>query len=214
MNQAGSARPRDGVRVEAQGRGIVMEVRKKRLTLGRLMAVIGIVALGFAMSRVDAAPAVSVCVFAACTWYLAARRYAEALGRHAEQGIEGDRAQRARIVARCAVASALLIGLPDAAFLAGYYGYMAAIRATIYGADAYMTDVVFDRDLEPQNILLGALVGIAAALYVAAIMRRGSRAAARKRRAKPAVRGASEPAAEDDGIAPRRGSVVHRVVPH
>ena len=40
-----------------------MEVRKRRLTLGRLMAVIGIVALVFAMPRMDATPAVSFCVF-------------------------------------------------------------------------------------------------------------------------------------------------------
>ena len=63
-----------------------MDVRKRRLTLGRMMAVIAIVALGFAMTRVDAAPAVSLCVFAGCTWYLAVRRFNETLARRAAEG--------------------------------------------------------------------------------------------------------------------------------
>ena len=79
-----------------------MEVRRRRLTLGRLMAIIGIVALGFAMSRVDATPAVSFCIFAACSWYLAGRRYTEALARRAAEGASIGPSQKARIAARCA----------------------------------------------------------------------------------------------------------------
>ena len=71
-----------------------MEVRKRRLTLGRMMTVIGLVALGFAMTRVDAAPAVSLCVFAACTWYLANRRYTEALAKRSADGVSIGRRRR------------------------------------------------------------------------------------------------------------------------
>lgn len=178
-----------------------MEVRKRRLTLGRLMAAIGIVALGFAMSRVDAAPAVSACVFAGCTWYLAGRRYAEAVaGIGPEEGpIRPSR--QLRIAARCLAGAAMAIGLPDAAFLAGYYGYMEVVRATyrtmkvpvsIFGA----TDT--RPDLEPQHILFGALIGGVAALYVAAIMRRGvrPRPAARRSIPSPAARAAAGPGAD------------------
>jgi hypothetical protein len=153
-----------------------MGVRKGRLTLGRMMAVIAIVALGFAMSRVDAAPAVSFCVFAACTWYLAGRRYAEALARRTAQGASIRPSQKARIAARCALIAALAIGLPDAAFLGGFYGYMAVSRSPLIEVHRQR-----DPELEPAHILSGAIVGIAAALYVAALMRRGLRPAAKRR---------------------------------
>lgn len=177
-----------------------MEVRKGRLTLGRLMAVIGIVALGFAMSRVDAAPAVSLCVFAGCTWYLAHRRYAEALARRDAEGDSIPSRSKARLVARCLVGAALAIGLPDAAFLGGYYGYMAAIRSIIIRSH-------WSPDLEPEHILGGALIGIAAALYVAAIMRRGLRPAPKKVRIRwSADRTASHRFAEEGPVGVRRFS--------
>jgi hypothetical protein len=151
-----------------------MGMGKRRLTLGWMMAAIAIVALGFAVSRVDAAPAVSLCVFAGCTWYLANRRYSDALTRHAADGAALSRSRKARLAARCALTAAIAIGLPDAAFLGGYSGYMAVIRAVIVKSH-------WSPDLEPEHILIGALIGIAAALYVAAIMRRGLRPIARKR---------------------------------
>ena len=181
-----------------------MAMRKRRLTLGRLMAVIGLVALGFAMTRVDAAPAVSLCVFAACTWYLANRRYAEALAQRAAEGVSIRPSQKARVAARCALIAAIAIGLPDAAFLGGYYGYMAvALRIAVRETDSHWVP-----ELDPGNILIGALIGIAAALYVAAIMRRGFRPAAGKKRA---LRAATQPASsrwllKHDRIAAQRVS--------
>jgi hypothetical protein len=151
-----------------------MGKRKRRLTLGRMMAAIAIVALGFAVSRVDAAPAVSLCVFAGCTWYLANRRYAEALATRAAEADALGPGRKARLAAWCALTAAVAIGLPDAAFLGGFYGYMAVIRAVIGRTH-------WSPDLEPEHILMGALIGIAAALYVAAIMRGRSRSAAKKR---------------------------------
>jgi hypothetical protein len=154
-----------------------MGMRTRRLTLGRMMAVIAIIALGFAVSRVDAAPAVSLCVFVGCTWYLAGRRYAEALAKRAAEGADLSPSHKARLAAWCALTAAVAIGLPDAAFLGGYCGYMAVIQAM----PPYETDVPRLRDLEPSHILMGALIGIAAALYVAAIMRGGLRRVAKKR---------------------------------
>lgn len=151
-----------------------MEMRKRRLTLGRMMALIGLVALGLAMTRVDAAPAVSLCVFAGCTWYLARRRYVEALARRAAEGVETRHHGDVRLAVRCTVVAALTIGLPDLAFLGAYYGYMAAVRNAFAG-----TPMAYP-ELAPGQILMGALIGISAALYVAAIMRRGLRPAARK----------------------------------
>ena len=78
--------------------GGAMGVRQRRLTLGRMMAVIGVAALILALRRVDSAPAVSMCVFAACTWYLASRRFAEAMAQRAAEGLTTSRAQRARIL--------------------------------------------------------------------------------------------------------------------
>jgi hypothetical protein len=155
-----------------------MGVRKRRLTLGRLMAVVGLIALGFAMTRVDAAPAVSLCVFAACTWYLANRRYTEALARRAAEGTEVSPSRKARIATRCAAVAAIAIGLPDAAFLGGFYGYMKVVRRFT----PFETDRTWPPELDPTHILIGALVGIAAALYVAALMRHGLRPAPRNKR--------------------------------
>ncbi len=170
-----------------------MGERKRRLTLGRMMAVIGIVGLGFAMTRVDAAPAVSLCVFAACTWYLAVRRFDEAMARRAAEGAETGPGRKARIAARCALTAAIAIGLPDAAFLGAYHGYMAAVRNVLAISPASNPDIM------PGQILIGALMGIVAALYVAAIMRRGFKLAGRKPRARseganrPSPRGLLEP---------------------
>jgi hypothetical protein len=144
-----------------------MGVRRRRLTLGRMMAVIGIVALILAMRRVDSAPAVSVCVFAACAWYLAARRFAEAMARRSAEGVTTSRAQRARILVGAACIAVVAIGLPDGAFLAGYYGYMQVIRAPI-------SDVApgSGPDYDPLHMTMGAVIGIVSALYVASIVRR------------------------------------------
>jgi hypothetical protein len=141
-----------------------------------MMAVIAIVALGFALSRVDAAPAVSSCVFAACTWYLAGRRYAEVLARRTAEGAPVGPSQKARIAARCAIVAALAIGLPDAAFLGGFYGYMAVTRSALIEVHRQR-----GLELDPAHILAGAIVGVAAALYVAALMRRGWRPATKQR---------------------------------
>jgi len=142
-----------------------MGVRRGRLTLGRMMAVIGVAALILAMRRVDSAPAVSLCVFAACAWYLASRRFAEAMARRAAEGLTTSRAQRARILVRAACLAVVAIGLPDGAFLAGYYGYMEAIRATIILKN-------WSPDYDPWHMTMGAVIGIMSALYVASIVRR------------------------------------------
>lgn len=175
-------------------------MQKRRLTLGRMMGLIGLVALGLAMTRVDAAPAVSLCVFAGCTWYLARRRYVEALARRAAEGIEANPRVNARLAVRCALAAALAIGLPDLAFLGAYYGYIAAARI------AFRAARMPNPEVELGHILIGALDGIGAALYVAAIMRRGLRPAVRKEPAR--VEAGAEPTAsrwplEPDPIAPR-----------
>jgi hypothetical protein len=57
------------------------------------------------------------------------------------------------------------IGLPDGAFLAGYYGYMEAIRATIVIRN-------WSPDYEPWHMTMGVVIGIMSALYVASIVRR------------------------------------------
>jgi hypothetical protein len=74
------------------------------------------------------------------------------------------------------VTAAIAIGLPDAAFLGGFYGYMAVVRRIT----PRETDVLWAPELDPGAILAGAMIGIAAALYVVAIMRGGWRRVARK----------------------------------
>ncbi|MHB1561806.1 MAG: hypothetical protein ACYC61_30520, partial [Isosphaeraceae bacterium] len=159
-----------------------MEHRRHRLTLGRMMGLIGLVALGLAMTRMDSAPAVSLCVFVGCTWYLARRRYVEALAHRAAagegEGVEADPRGDARLAVRCVLAAALAIGLPDAAFLGAYYGYMATVRSV------FARTPMGYPEFAPGQILIGALVGIYAALQVAAIMRRGLRPTGGRKRAR------------------------------
>jgi hypothetical protein len=143
-----------------------MGERRWRLTLGHLMLAIGVAALAFAMTRVEAAPGVSLFVFAACTWYLTSRRFAEAMERRAAAGLTSGRMQKARILAGAAGLAVVAIGLPDAAFLAGYYGYMEAIRTTS------LTPIFGSPYLDPRHVLAGAFLGIIAALNVAATLGR------------------------------------------
>jgi hypothetical protein len=149
-----------------------MRVRRGRLTVGRMMAVVGVVALILAMRRMDSAPAVSLCVFAACAWYLAARRFAETMARRAAEGLTTSRARRARILAGAACLAVVAIGLPDGAFLAGYYGYMRFYARPV---EAICFKVVANRwspDHDPLHMAMGMVIGIASALYVASIVRR------------------------------------------
>ncbi len=184
-----------------------MKMRKRRLTLGRMMGLIGLVALGLAMTRVDAAPGVSLCVFAGCTWYLARRRYVEALARRAAEGDETGHHGDVRLAVRCTLLAALAIGLPDLAFLGAYYGYMTAMRTALIMSNQGWANS--KPEFAPGQILMGALVGFAAALYVAAIMRRGVRPSARKKPAR--IEPEAKPAASrwrlgHDPIAPQRVS--------
>ena len=142
-----------------------MRARRSRLTLGRIMAVIGVVALILAMRRVDSAPAVSLCVFAACAWYLAARRFAETMALRTAEGLTTSRARRVRILLGAANLAVVAIGLPDGTFLAGYYAYMEAIRATIVVKN-------WRPDYDPWHMLIGSVIGIVSALSVASIVRR------------------------------------------
>jgi len=166
-----------------------MGTSRRRLTLGRMMAGIGVAALVLALTRVDAAPGVSLCVFAACAWFLAARRYAEAMARRSAEGLTTSRARRARVLAEAAGIAVLAIGLPDAAFLAGYQGYMAAVRATIVVGHGNL-------DFDPWHMMTGVVLGIIAALYVASVVRRWLGPIAGS---KPAL-----PAASHRGPAPSR----------
>ncbi len=139
--------------------------RRRHLTIGRLMIVIGVIALVFALTRVDAAPGVSLCVFAACTWYLASRRFAEAMARRTAEGLTTSPAQRAGILARAASIAMVAIGLPDAAFLAGYYGYMEAVIRITFQKGPWSP--IYD----PWHMTAGVVLGIISALYVASMVR-------------------------------------------
>ena len=130
-----------------------MRLRGNRLTLGRMMAIIGLVALILALRRVDSAPAVSLCVFAACAWYLASRRFAEAMARRAAEGLTtagrnsahppGGRERRRRGHRP-----------PDAAFLAGYY--------RVHGGDSRHDHRcrIGVPTYDPWHMTMGMVVGI------------------------------------------------------
>ena len=70
-----------------------MSTRRRRLTLGRMMAAIGVAALFCATLRVEAAPAVGVCIVVACAWYLTSRRFAETMAWREAEGLTTGRSQ-------------------------------------------------------------------------------------------------------------------------
>jgi hypothetical protein len=133
-----------------------------------MMLIIGIAALILAMLRVDRAPApaVSICVFAACAWYLASKRFAETMLRRETSGLTTTRVQRICILVGSGCLAVAVIGLPDAAFLAGYHGYLKAIRAM--RIESHWTP-----DYDPWHMTAGAAIGIISALYVASMVRYG-----------------------------------------
>jgi hypothetical protein len=204
-----------------------MGERRRRLTLGHLMLVTGVAALVFAMTRVEATPGVSLFLFAACSWYLASRRFAETMAERSTQGLTTSRAQKSRILASSAGLAVVAIGLPDAAFLAGYYGYMEAIRAlcaqpfwTIPSAPVLpsmgypairttMPMAGWNPYLDLTQILAGSLAGLIAALSVASIVRQclgpivGRKPAKRARPVPEPVRSHAEPEPEPECVSTR-----------
>jgi hypothetical protein len=100
--------------------------------------------------------------------------------RREAEGLVTGPARKARIVASCAVIAAVAIGLPDAAFLGGFWGYMAVTRAIVFKRN-------WNPDSEPTDMMVAALLGIAAALYVASVMRRWMGPIVRKRSARPSA---------------------------
>jgi hypothetical protein len=131
-----------------------------------MMAAIGVAALCCAAVRVESGPAISTCIVAACVWYLTYRRFAQAMAHREAEGLTTSRSQKARILARCAIFALVVIGLSDAAFLAGYFGYMIYIDNTVR-----MTDIVEFPHEELEHIAKGTVCGIILALCAAGFLK-------------------------------------------
>jgi hypothetical protein len=131
-----------------------------------MMAAIGVAALCCAAVRVESGPAISTCIVAACVWYLTYRRFAQAMAHREAEGLTTSRSQKARILVRCAIFALVVIGLPDAAFLAGFYGYMSYIHSTIS-----MADMLEFPHSELEHIAQGAVCGIILALCAAGFLK-------------------------------------------
>jgi hypothetical protein len=131
-----------------------------------MMAAIGIAGLCLTLARVDEAPSVSIAIGAACIWYLAYRRFTEAMRERAAEGLTTSRSQGMRILVSSVLFASVVIGLPDAAFLGGYSGYMHYSRKRFHVWE--LINWPYDKI---DEMMKGVVFGLLAALVVALFMR-------------------------------------------
>jgi hypothetical protein len=95
-----------------------------RFKMWWLMAAVAIVAVCFAAARNASAPNAVIAMIGSCVACLAYKRYSEAVALRQARGVATSRTRKAGLLLASAAMAAVVIGLSDIAFLAGYYGYM------------------------------------------------------------------------------------------
>ena len=63
-----------------------MRACRKRVALGRMMATIGVIALSCNPIRAESAVSAGIAIVAACVWYLAYRKFADAMAQRVAEG--------------------------------------------------------------------------------------------------------------------------------
>jgi hypothetical protein len=126
-----------------------------------LMVAVGLAGVvSFAVARVETAHYVGMGIVAACVVALAYRRYCDSVSLRQMQGLSTSRVRKVGLGARSVATAAVVIGLADLSYLAGYHGFMRIANAT-----AMVTH--WSADFEPPYMLFGGVIGVSLALHVA-----------------------------------------------
>jgi len=129
------------------------------------MAAVAVSALVLCVYRVDVAPSVAVVLILGSTSVLAYKRYSDALAQRVNAKQVTTRSQKLTLLLTSVIVAVTLIGLSDAAFLTGYFGY-----SVLFGM-AYQNDGP-SLQQEVEEYIIGAMFGFIMAMTVAYALRR------------------------------------------
>jgi hypothetical protein len=144
-----------------------------RLEIRGIMAAVAVSALILGVYRVDVAPSVAVVLILGSTSVLAYKRYSDAMAQRVNAEHPATRSQKITLLMTSVIVAVTLIGLSDAAFLAGYLGYAVLIAELGFGyQNALLLRAHFaGAKLEVQHLLIGAMFGFIMAMIVAYALR-------------------------------------------
>jgi hypothetical protein len=130
-----------------------------------LMIAVAMMAVSLAAVQVRIAPSAGLAIIGSCAGYLAYQRYSESVTQREAGGLTTGPARKAWLLLVSGAVAAIIIGLSDLAFLAGYYGFLRMAFEVIvvshwspYG--------------DPEYMCMGGVLGVTLALLVASSLRR------------------------------------------
>jgi Ni/Fe-hydrogenase subunit HybB-like protein len=142
-----------------------MQRHSMRLKAWVVMVAIAIVAICCAVvTHVEGALGNAIAIVVSCAACLTYKRYSELLAVRRASGLTTSRSEKRRLFVKSAAISLVVIGLSDAAFLAGYYGFLKF-------ADAIVSESHWSPYIDPAYMLAAAIVGGSLALRVASSLR-------------------------------------------
>jgi hypothetical protein len=145
-----------------------MQRQQLRLEIRGIMAAVAVSALILGVYRVDVAPSISVGLIVGSILVLAYKRYSDALAQVVNDERVATRSQKLTLLLTSIIVAVTLIGLSDAAFLAGYFGY--PLLWGTFGVAYQSNGPSLQHDVE--QYIIGAMFGLIMALTVAYALRR------------------------------------------
>lgn len=144
-----------------------MQRPRLRLEIRGIMAAVAVSALVLGVYRADVAPTVSVSLIVGSTLVLAYKRYSDGVAERGKGKQVTTRSQRIALLLTSLIVAVTIIGLSDAAFLAGYFGYSVLMAEAGFG----YRNVLLRHQYEVSQLLIGAMFGLIMALTVAYALR-------------------------------------------
>jgi hypothetical protein len=128
------------------------------------MVAVAIVAVSLAAARAESAPIAGITIVGSCVCYLAYKRYSEVVALRVARGLMTNGPQKVTLLLSSVIVAAVIIGLSDVAFLAGYYGYLRVADKTV--RMSHWTPYH-----DPGYMSTGVIIGVILALCVASSLR-------------------------------------------
>jgi hypothetical protein len=134
------------------------------------MATVAVSALILCVYRVDVAPSVTVVLILLSTSVLAYKRYSYGLAQRVSEKPVTTRSQKITLLLTSVIVAVTLIGLSDAAFLVGYYGYVELLVPISFHYQSRVAGT--SRAPEVPELVSGIICGFMMAMAVAYALRR------------------------------------------
>jgi hypothetical protein len=125
-----------------------------------LLAIVAVVAVSLAATRVESAPGAGIAIVGSSIGYLAYKAFLKALALRRARAMETSRSRRAGLFLLSTLKAVVIIGLSDAMFLAGFYGYMKVVNQVVLRSH-------WRSNLDPGCLRTATALGLFLALYTA-----------------------------------------------